>query len=161
MGLGCGDPSQIQIVGDQDAAAQNWNFVGPMQNLTFAAKMQHRIYWGSLKELVEWSLKTWMAPWSYIASVLYHDFYWYPNRGKKHLRHALESQWGQLFANWEEMTANQEGWDFYPPGKTKLTAVIEPGGKFAKKLLGILAHTVKEAPEVSNLLRRKKHFRDK
>jgi len=31
MGLGCGDPRDIEIVGDVEAAKENWNFVGPFQ----------------------------------------------------------------------------------------------------------------------------------
>ena len=31
LGLGCGDPRDIEIVGDADAAKENWNFVGPVQ----------------------------------------------------------------------------------------------------------------------------------
>ena len=30
-GLGCGDPREIEIVGDTQAAAENWQFVGPFQ----------------------------------------------------------------------------------------------------------------------------------
>jgi len=45
-GLGCGDPHEIEIVGDQETATQNWNFVGPFEKMTFASRMQHQIYWG-------------------------------------------------------------------------------------------------------------------
>ena len=31
LGLGCGDPRDIEIVGDEDAARENWHFVGPVQ----------------------------------------------------------------------------------------------------------------------------------
>ena len=46
LGLGCGDPSQIEIAGDLCAAEENWDFVGPYKKMTFASKMQHKIYWG-------------------------------------------------------------------------------------------------------------------
>ena len=82
-GLGCGDLKEIEIVGDEDTAAENWAFQGPFKEMTFASRMQHQIYWGKLKTWIEWSLKTWMAPWAYIASVLYHDMYWYPKNGSK------------------------------------------------------------------------------
>ena len=48
-GLGCGDPRDIEIVGDQDAGAENWHFAGPFKKMTFAARMQHQIYWGPLR----------------------------------------------------------------------------------------------------------------
>ena len=38
---------------------------------TFASRGQHLIYWGPLKKPLEWSLKTFLAPWSYLASVTY------------------------------------------------------------------------------------------
>ena len=68
-GLGCGDPRGIRIAGDTDAAEENWQFAGPFRRMTFASRMQHKIYWGPLKRPVEWSLKTFLAPWSYLASV--------------------------------------------------------------------------------------------
>jgi uncharacterized protein (DUF362 family) len=37
MGLGCGDPKDIEIVGDVDAAEENWDFVGPYKKMTFAS----------------------------------------------------------------------------------------------------------------------------
>ncbi|MCU0242244.1 MAG: DUF362 domain-containing protein, partial [Vicinamibacteria bacterium] len=51
-GLGCGDPSAIEIVGDVDVDRENWGFVGPFKEMTFASRMQHRIYWGGLKRWV-------------------------------------------------------------------------------------------------------------
>ncbi len=53
-GLGCGDPREIEIVGEPDAARQSWNFVGPFREMTFAARMQHKIYWGPLRRPNEW-----------------------------------------------------------------------------------------------------------
>ena len=50
--------------------------------MTFASRMQHKIYWGPLKKPIEWSLKTVLAPWAYIASVVYHDSFWYPLKAK-------------------------------------------------------------------------------
>ena len=69
MGLGCGDPRDIEIVGDLEAAQENWKFVGPFEKMTFASRMQHKIYWGPLRKPIEWSLKTVLAPWAYMASV--------------------------------------------------------------------------------------------
>jgi hypothetical protein len=68
-----------------------------MQDLTFAARMQHRIYWGNLKPVLEWSLKTWLAPWSYVSSVVYHDWLWYPTVGKAIIRRYNDTPWGRLF----------------------------------------------------------------
>ncbi len=109
LGLGCGDPDEIEIVGDLDAAAENWHFTGPFDKMTFASQMQHKIYWGPLKAPIEWSLKTVLAPWSYLASVAYHDLYWYPLKGEKMMAGALNSEWGRLFANWEHVQPDPDG----------------------------------------------------
>jgi len=99
-GLGCGDVRGIEIVGDADAAAENWQFEGPLERMTFAARMQHAIYWGPLKKPLGWSLKTWLVPWAYLASIAYHDWYWYPLVGRGRVRAALETPWGRLFESY-------------------------------------------------------------
>ncbi len=122
-----------------------------MKHLTFAARMQHQIYWGKLKSLIEWSLKTWMAPWSYIASVTYHDLYWYPVNGNRRVHDALKSDWGRLFHNWEKVQPDEKGW----------ADVGETPGEFMRATGGllwqgfkILGECVKEAPELAARKRR-------
>ena len=56
------------------------------------------IYWGALKPLEHLLLRTSLAPWSYIASRLYHDVYWYNFVGRRRVREALQIDWGKLFA---------------------------------------------------------------
>jgi uncharacterized protein (DUF362 family) len=102
LGLGCGDPRDIELVGHPEAANEKWNFVGPFKEMTFASKMQHKIYWGPLRKPVEWSLKTVLAPWAYIASVLYHDAFWYPTH-QDLVHKILHSDWGRLFHNWDSL----------------------------------------------------------
>ena len=106
LGLGVGDPRDIEIVGDPSAAAENWHFDGPFRKMTFASRMQHRIYWGPLKTPMEWSLKTVLAPWAYVASVLYHDSFWYPVLAKRKMHDVLGSEWGRLFRHWEHAKAD-------------------------------------------------------
>ena len=144
--LGCGDPRKIEIVGDQEAAETNWHFSGPFQKMTFASRMQHKIYWGPLKKPMEWSLKTVLAPWSYIASVVYHDSFWYPVIAKKRMAEVLDSNWGHLFRNWEELTPAEHG--FLTVGKEP-AELKRTGLKALWRSLGILGTTVKEAPEFS------------
>ena len=119
MGLGCGDPRDIEIVGDAEAAKQNWHFVGPFKKMTFASRMQHKIYWGPMKKPIEWSLKTVLAPWAYIASVIYHDSFWYPFNAKRMMRTVLDSPWGRLFRNWERSR----------PTRTAIRDVGDDGGR--------------------------------
>jgi hypothetical protein len=144
LGLGCGDPREIEIAGDQDAASENWHFVGPFQKMTFASRMQHKIYWGPMKKPIEWSLKTVLAPWAYIASVIYHDSFWYPVNAKRMMRQVLESPWGRLFRNWERLTPDANGYPQVGDAGADLTLT---GGKALVRSLGILATCITEAPE--------------
>lgn len=147
-GLGCGDPRAIRIVGDEDAAGENWRFEGPFRRLTFAARMQHAIYWGPLRRPLEWSLRSPLAPWSYLASVLYHDFFWYP-RHRARIEAALRSEWGRLFANWPALAIppddlEAEGWVDVGP------APAEPWvrrGAHWRTALRVLWTAMREAPE--------------
>jgi len=149
-GLGCGDPKEIQLVGDEDVFKENWHFVGPFTKMTFASRMQHKIYWGPLKKPLEWSLKTFLAPWSYIASVVYHDFLWYPLHLKR-VNEILRSAWGRLFQNWakkqippDDLTSS--GWKDVgkEPAKLKYGSL-----KLLRKAFKILGTTIRESPEFS------------
>ncbi len=149
-GLGCGDPARIEIAGDRDGADKNWNFIGPFENMTFASKMQHKIYWGGLKSLVEWSLKTWLAPWAYIASVLYHDVYWYPKKGNRAVHKALQSDWGRLFHNWSRLTPDERGWPDVGEGPPKL---VRGTGKLLAMAFKVLWKCIIDAPEFASKIR--------
>jgi uncharacterized protein (DUF362 family) len=151
LGLGCGDPSQIELVGDLDAAKENWHFAGPFQKMTFASRMQHKIYWGPLNKPLMWTLKTVLAPWSYLASVAYHDSFWYPMRAQRMMQRALDSDWGRLFRNWEQLRPDERGFPELGDGAPALPRV---GLKAFLKSFELLATTVKEAPEFAARKRR-------
>jgi hypothetical protein len=155
LGLGCGDPRQIEIVGDLDAARENWHFVGPFKKMTFASSMQHKIYWGPLKKPIEWSLKTFLAPWAYAASVVYHDSFWYPTHVER-VHGILHSDWGRLFHNWENKQL--------PPSDLQTAGWADPGADPAElrpegmrlfcRSLGVLGTCLREAPEFGARRRR-------
>ena len=151
-GLGCGDPKEIEIVGDEPVAAENWHFVGPFKNMTFAARMQHLIYWGWLKGFLEWSLKTWLAPWAYVASVVYHDSFWYPLRGRSRVQQVLHSEWGRLFQNFESVKADDAG---YPDVGVEAPGLMRGMFKLMGMSLRILLTCLREAPELAVHRRRK------
>ena len=88
--------------------------------------MQHKIYWGPLKKPVEWSLKTVLAPWSYLASVFYHDTIWYPFIGEKRVKAALASDWGRLFRNWETLTPDAQGFPAWAGRRSSSSARARP-----------------------------------
>ncbi len=143
-GLGCGDPAEIEIVGDPEAANEQWGFVGPFKKMTFAARMQHLIYWGPLKKPLEWSLKTFLAPWAYIASVLYHDTFWYPFVAKKQMAEVLESPWGRLFRDWENLTPDEDG---FAEISEQPAEIKKAGWAAFRESIRILWLCIKEAPE--------------
>ncbi len=97
QGLGVGDPREIELVGD-DVSGENWHFHG--QESTLASRGQQLIYHGPLKPLEKVLLRTAIAPWSYAASVVYHDFYWYPTIGRKRVAEAMKGKWGRLFESY-------------------------------------------------------------
>jgi uncharacterized protein (DUF362 family) len=144
LGLGCGDPREIELVGDLDAANENWRFVGPFRKMTFASRMQHKIYWGPLRKPVEWSLKTVLAPWAYLASVVYHDSFWYPFNARRVMRDVLDSPWGHLFRNWEQVTPDAQG---YPDVGQARMEVQLTGARALGRSIGILGTCLREAPE--------------
>jgi uncharacterized protein (DUF362 family) len=152
-GLGCGDPRDIEIVGDTAAAAENWHFVGPFQKMTFASRMQHQIYWGPLKKPIEWSLKTVLAPWSYIASVVFHDSYWYPRNADRLMKDVLASDWGRLFQNWETAAPKADA-NGYPDVGEAPANVHRLGARAFGRSLNVLGTCVLEAPEFANRKRK-------
>ena len=154
MGLGCGDPRRIRILGDTSAAEENWQFAGPFRKMTFASRMQHKIYWGPLKKPVEWSLKTFLAPWSYLASVLYHDTFWYPFLARKRMRDVLESEWGRLFRNWERLGSTYDGYDTVGDAAAEIRRT---GFNAFRRSLGVLVSCIREAPEFLTLRTRQMH----
>ncbi len=152
QGLGCGDVRDIEIVGDVDAAKENWHFEGPFKNMTFASRNQHRIYWGPLKKPIEWSLKTWLAPWAYVASVTYHDMFWYPMYGKAHIQKALESEWGRLFANWGKVEQTKSG---FPSVGSAHPELVRMGLKHFLEGTRLVGMAVAESPEMKARQRRR------
>ncbi len=143
--LGCGDPREIRIVGDEGAASENWRFVGPFQKMTFASRMQHKIYWGPLRRPIEWSLKTVLAPWAYLASVIYHDSFWYPLLAAGNMQKVLGSDWGRLFRNWEHVQPDAQG---FPSVGTANAEAPRAGLHALGRSLGILWTCLSQAPEL-------------
>jgi uncharacterized protein (DUF362 family) len=144
LGLGCGDVRDIEIVGDPHLLEENWKFDGPFKKMTFASRNQHRIYWGPLKKPLEWSLKTWLAPWAYIASVAYHDAFWYPMYAKDQMQRVLDSEWGRLFANWETVEADGRGYPNVGIASPDLTRKLTTQLAEALRLTGM---ALLESPE--------------
>src|SRR5260370_30203064 len=105
-GLGAGRLEEIEVVGE-DISEVNWQF-HDNQN-TFASRGQKMIYCGPLKPFEKILLRTALAPWSYAASIAYHDLYSYPTIGKGRVREALATPWGQLFREYEKGLRQRPG----------------------------------------------------
>jgi uncharacterized protein (DUF362 family) len=97
MGLGVGDPRQIEIKGFDIESEPDWNFI---QTDTFASTGQKWIYNGWLNFVEKPLLRSPIVPWAYFASNFYHNVYWYPFVGRKRVESALNTKWGQHFANY-------------------------------------------------------------
>jgi uncharacterized protein (DUF362 family) len=96
-GLGCGDPREIMLVGE-DITRENWNFsVG--DNL---ASMAGDILWfGFLKKLQALFFRTSLVHMFIFGSELYHDYYRWPFRDRRVFkRWRAKTQWGKLFASY-------------------------------------------------------------
>ena len=96
-GLGVGRPEEIQVVGD-DVSDVSLGFHAGAE--TLASRGQKLIYRGPLKRLERALLRSPIAPWSYLASRLYHDLLWYNLAGRRRVASALKTPWGRLFADY-------------------------------------------------------------
>ncbi|MCP5046761.1 MAG: DUF362 domain-containing protein [bacterium] len=95
-GLGIGDPAEIEIVGDTEAANENWNFEVGVNLATGVG----RLFWhdSPLKYLQKLFFHTPLVKLFIFGSEFYHDKLWYNTKGKKVVnKWKKESQWGKLF----------------------------------------------------------------
>ena len=92
-GLGIGDVRQIEVVGE-DISNINFNFsVGKNTVSVFGD-----LFWfGPLKFLQKLLFHTPIVYIFVIASSIFHDFIWYPLKGKKIVKEFQSTKWGKLF----------------------------------------------------------------
>ena len=93
-GLGHGRVDEIDVVGS-DIEEVNWEFASAEN--TMASRGQKLIYWGPLKSLENILLRSFITPWAYAASNLYHNGYWLKVVGRKRVQAAMKTSWGRLF----------------------------------------------------------------
>lgn len=100
LGLGIGDPKDIEIVGD-DVSNEKWNFfVGDN-----GASMVGDILWfGPLKSIQKLFFRTPLVYLFILGSEFYHDYYRWPFKDKKVFEQWLkETEWGKLFEKYSEL----------------------------------------------------------
>jgi uncharacterized protein (DUF362 family) len=98
-GLGVGDPREIEIVGDTDAAAQSWGFRVGGHLHSFLGWMA---WYGPTKVLQKIVTRPPLVAGPILFSEVFHDYYHWPLKEKKVFeRWRAQSQWGRLFARYE------------------------------------------------------------
>jgi len=98
-GLGVGRISDIEIVGDVDAAKENWGFKTGDNTASSVGKM---FWFGPMRWLQRLMFHTPVVYGFIFASAIYHDRLWYPFCGRKIVdKWIRESEWGRLFAAYE------------------------------------------------------------
>lgn len=95
LGLGENDPEEIEIEGVKELPRYEFN-----SGDTLASKGQKLIYHGLPLWFEKLILHTFVTPWSYVASRLYHDVYWYNFIGKGRISKYMKNRWGKLLRNY-------------------------------------------------------------
>jgi len=91
--LGMADPEKIEIIGE-DISKINFHY---KKADTFASRGQKLIYHHTPPWFEKFLLQTVIAPWSYLASTAYHEWYWYNFIGKNRVANFMKTEWGKLF----------------------------------------------------------------
>lgn len=93
LGLGCGDPDQIDIIGD-DISNTNFRFTTGKSPVIFWDQVLRK---GALSMLEPLLFHTGLFNLCILGSEMYHDHFWYPFIGKPKIRRFMKTEWGKLF----------------------------------------------------------------
>ncbi len=93
MGLGCGEINEIHIVGEE---IDDINF-GFKTKKSFVIMGDQLIRKGWLRPLEKILLHSPLMGWAPFASTVYHDWLWYPLKGKRIVNEFMSTEWGELF----------------------------------------------------------------
>jgi uncharacterized protein (DUF362 family) len=103
-GLGCGDPRDIEIVGEDIS----WWDYGFTVGDNMASRIGDTIWFGPLKGLQKLFFRTPLVYLFVFGSYFYHDYAWYPTIGKRRTEeYKKTSKWMRLFETYPEATAEQ------------------------------------------------------
>jgi uncharacterized protein (DUF362 family) len=99
QGLGVGDPSEIEIVGDADVAKEEWQFKVGGHIHSF---LGYLAWFGPTKFLQKAIMHTPLVAGPIMFSEVFHDYYHWPLKERKvYERWREESPWGHLFARYD------------------------------------------------------------
>jgi len=94
-GLGTGDPRDIEVVGDEEAARESWGFTVGDNGASLVGDL---MWFGPLKPLQKLFFHTPLVKVFVVGSELYHDFYRWPLRDRRVFeRWKATTPWGRLF----------------------------------------------------------------
>ena len=95
-GLGVGRTEEIEVVGE-DISNINFNF-RECDNL---ASRAGKLFWfGPLNSLQTLMFRTPLVYLFIFGSFLYHDYVWWPTKGKRRMKQIEDSEWYRLFMNY-------------------------------------------------------------
>jgi len=98
-GLGVGTPKDIEVIG-ADIRGVNFGFrvgVNP------ASGVGRLLWFGPLRRLQHMFFHTPLVYLFILGSFLYHDYFWWPVKGRKRMEHLRKhGRWGKLFENYPE-----------------------------------------------------------
>ena len=98
LGLGTGDPREIEIVGE-DITRVNLQFsVG--DNL--ASKVGDQVWFGRFRFLQKLFFHTPLVYIFVFASSFYHDYFWWPTKGRRIFNVWSRGKWGKLFLHYRD-----------------------------------------------------------
>ncbi len=99
-GLGCGDPREIEVVGDVAALSESWGFqVGD----NGASRVGDLLWFSPLKKIQSVFFRTPLVNVFIMGSEVYHDYYRWPVRDRRAFETWLEkTEWGRLFRAYSE-----------------------------------------------------------
>ncbi|MFT5682146.1 MAG: hypothetical protein ACI8RZ_003064 [Myxococcota bacterium] len=107
-GLGNGHLDEIEVIGDLDTSdikKTNWDFV---VGDNAASKVGDLFWFGPLKPLANLMFQTPMVNAFIMGSFIYHDYIWYPTKGRKVVDKWLEeTEWGRLFLSYGDPFADE------------------------------------------------------
>jgi uncharacterized protein (DUF362 family) len=97
MGLGVGDPREIEVVGE-DISGESWGF---QVGRTLHSMMGYLAWFGPTKVLQKAIFHTPLVHATNLFSEVFHDYYHWPMKERKiYERWLVESPWGNLFAKY-------------------------------------------------------------
>ncbi|MFX1495316.1 MAG: DUF362 domain-containing protein [Promethearchaeota archaeon] len=100
MGLGCGDFDQIELIGE-DVSNINWNFKVKRSLVIWGDQMVRK---GPLQFIYPLFKSDFFFMLPIMASLIYHDLFWYPTIGKRRINKFMQTEWGKLFRSYQTIS---------------------------------------------------------